>query len=305
MGQHFPVPLWEKNGTRDAFRYYLHLATGGSDHICFNNPMVGVPGIELNIWPDQWYHADTDTPDKSDPTQMRRTAFIGAAMALAAVDCTDETLVGLLQVVSDYGYERVGKRELPQALKLVEKATVKNLQSTVEKGVHLIRMATGRESEAIESIREIFSGSAQSVEMLEGKLKQWSAYQDKLVTQILDYGQIVSSHLNIDPPWLPKLTPEELAYEGIIPSIHADLRGKEFNLERSKTYRDYVKNYPDTVKRLGLNRIQKRSILNFINGKRSILKIRGCVQGDTRQDLKLDRLVRYLDILKGMGWITY
>ena len=71
-GQYFPRPMVEKNGSNDAFRFFVHRATGGSDHICFNNPSVGVPGIELFTWPDQWYHADADTPDKSDPTQMKR-----------------------------------------------------------------------------------------------------------------------------------------------------------------------------------------------------------------------------------------
>ncbi len=95
-GQYLPRPLWEKNGSLDAFRYFTHAATGGSDHVCFNNASVRIPGIELFTWPDQWYHADTDTPDKSDPTQMKRIAFIGAATAWAAANCGDEVLEGLL-----------------------------------------------------------------------------------------------------------------------------------------------------------------------------------------------------------------
>jgi len=83
-GQNFPKPMVEKNGSDDAFRFFIHRATGGSDHICFNNPSVAVPGVEFFTWPDQWYHADADTPDKSDPTQMKRVAFIGAAAGWAA-----------------------------------------------------------------------------------------------------------------------------------------------------------------------------------------------------------------------------
>ncbi len=93
-GQYFPDPIWEKNGSRDAFRYFVHEATGGSDHIVFNNPSVGVPGIEFFTWPDQWYHADTDTPDKGDPTEMRRVAFLGAATAWASVNLTDQNASG-------------------------------------------------------------------------------------------------------------------------------------------------------------------------------------------------------------------
>ena len=69
MGQNFPKPMWEKNGSRDAFRYFVHAATGGSDHVCFNNPSVAVPGIELFTWPDQWYHATRTR--RTNPTRPR------------------------------------------------------------------------------------------------------------------------------------------------------------------------------------------------------------------------------------------
>ncbi len=149
-GQIFPMPIWEKNGSRDAFRYSMHLATGGSDHICFNNPLVAVPGVEFNVWPDQWYHADTDTPDKSDPTQMKRVAFIGAACAWAAANCTDEVLKPLVDAVSDYGYRRVGEREIPQALKLVDKTKAETLKGDVWKALNLAGFAVEREIGALD-----------------------------------------------------------------------------------------------------------------------------------------------------------
>ena len=121
-GQYFPVPMWEKNGSRDAFRFFIHEATGGSDHIVFNNASVGVPGIEFFTWPDQWYHADTDTPDKGDPTEMRRVAFIGATTAWASAHLTDEMLPDLLNAVSDFGYNRVAERGIPKAMEVLENA---------------------------------------------------------------------------------------------------------------------------------------------------------------------------------------
>ncbi|TFH57827.1 MAG: M28 family peptidase, partial [Gemmatimonadales bacterium] len=45
--QYYPRPLWEKNGTRDAFRFYTHETTGQSDHEVFNSPSVAVPGIHF------------------------------------------------------------------------------------------------------------------------------------------------------------------------------------------------------------------------------------------------------------------
>jgi hypothetical protein len=39
----------------------------------------GIPAIYLHDWPDRYIHTTWDTPDKIDPTKLRRAAFIGAA----------------------------------------------------------------------------------------------------------------------------------------------------------------------------------------------------------------------------------
>ncbi|MCX6574848.1 MAG: M28 family peptidase, partial [Candidatus Aminicenantes bacterium] len=184
-GQYFPRPMWEKNGSKDAFRYFTHQATGGSDHVCFNNAMVAVPGIEFFTWPDQWYHTDTDTPDKADPTEMKRVAFIGAATAWAAANCTDEMLAGLLDAVASFGYARVGKRELPAAYRSINAADAKTLVAAVKRAVNLAQFACGREAEAVASIRDIYSGSSPAGQLVNNYKAQWEMYGKSLGGQIL------------------------------------------------------------------------------------------------------------------------
>ena len=304
-GQIFPKPMWEKNGSRDAFRYLIHLATGGSDHICFNNPLVAVPGVELNVWPDQWYHADTDTPDKSDPTQMKRVAFIGAACAWAAANCTDDVLKSLLDAVSDYGYKRVGERELPQALKFVDRAKAKTFQMDVWKALNLAGFAVEREIGALRSLMEICSGSDSAVQKIEDRIKQWEYYGEGLEEQILKYGTLRASQLDIEAPIKPELTDEEIQYSKVFPDFHGVVKGVEFNLERTDKYREYVKENADMVKKLKLNRYQQRPIQNFINGERSVTEIRNAVIADTGIDLPFKRLVGYLEMLKELNWVEY
>lgn len=304
-GQIFPKPMWEKNGSRDAFRYDIKLATGGSDHICFNNPMVAVPGVELNVWPDQWYHADTDTPDKSDPTQLKRVAFIGAACAWVAANCTDDVLKPLADAVSDYGYLRVGERELPQALKLVDKAKTESFQEDVEKALNLAAFAVKREIGALRSLMEICSGSDCALESIEDQIEQWKFYGEGLEGQILKYGALRASKLEVEPPIKPELSDEDVHYSKVIPDYHGDVKGVEFYLERTDRYRDYIKENQDTMKKLKINRNQQRSIQNFINGKRSIIEIRKAVLADSGRDLSFEQLVGYLDMLKELNWVEY
>jgi aminopeptidase YwaD len=93
--ERFPLPIVEKNGTRDAFRYARTEFSGGSDHAMFIETDTLVPALSLMVWPDLWYHTDKDTPDKSDPTQMKRVAFIGACSALAVSGGKEETVMRL------------------------------------------------------------------------------------------------------------------------------------------------------------------------------------------------------------------
>lgn len=76
----FPVPIVEKNGSRQPFRYILGNFMGSSDHGMIIETDSGIPAVMFSVWPDRWFHTDKDRPDKSDPTQLTRTAFIGAAV---------------------------------------------------------------------------------------------------------------------------------------------------------------------------------------------------------------------------------
>lgn len=304
-GQHFPIPMWEKNGTKDAFRFFIHRATGGSDHICFNNPFVAVPGIELFTWPDQWYHADTDTPDKSDPTQMKRVAFIGAAMAYAAAYCTDEVLGGLLDVVSAFGYERVGTRELPKAMGYIDNAKAENFEESFFKATNLCNFAMGREIDAIKSIEDVYTGSKNAKRLIGNRVEQWKLYKEGIENQILKYGRIRASQLKVKSPEKPVLDKLGKKYSNVIPSIHEEVKGKEFYVERSSRYQDYVREHPDVIKNLGINRYLTRAIQNFVNGKRSITEIRNAVIAETGRDLSFEKLVGYLDLLKKLRYVKF
>ena len=305
MGQNFPRPMWEKNGSRDAFRYFVHAATGGSDHICFNNPSVAVPGIEFFTWPDQWYHADKDTPDKSDPTEMKRIAFIGAAAAWAAANATDDILPDLLNAVSSFGYARVGKRELPAAFRKIDSAEAKTLPAAVERAVALVRFAAEREMGALAGIEEIASGSKEALTLIANRRSQWEGYRDGLAGQVWKYGTLRASQLKTALPSLASSDKPADKKGKVIPAVHPDVRGKEFSLESSDRYKKYMEKNPDALKEIKLDMGQRRALLNYVNGKRPLAVIRSYVMAETDRDLDFADLVLYMEFLKGVGWVTY
>jgi hypothetical protein len=304
-GQNFPSPMWEKNGSADAFRFFIHRATGGSDHIVFNNPSVAVPGIELFTWPDQWYHADADTPDKADPTQIRRIAFIGAATAWAAANATDEVVPGIVDATSAFGYARVAERELPRALGYVEAAEAGSLDAATARAQNLASFAVDREIGAIRSIEEIYTGSPAAKAAVGDRVQQWELYRAGIKAQILGYAKLKADRLKIKPPLEAKPGPLELKLDAVVPAMHADVKGKEFSLGSNDAYAKYMKENPDALKKLGLTPAQASQILNFVNGRRSIARIARCVSAVTGQDVPLQGVADYLALLKTLRWVTY
>ncbi len=304
-GQYFPIPMMEKNGTIDAFRFFIHIATGGSDHICFNNSSVAVPGIEFFAWPDQWYHADTDTPDKSDPTQMKRVAFIGAACAYAAAYCTDEVLPGLLDAATEFGYQRIAEREHVKALHYVGDATKENLDVQTHKALNLAQFGMEREIDVIRSIEDIFTGSPSANALLSNRIKQWEFYAGSVKSQILKYAALRANQLGASIPKEAKKRNLEKKYDKVFPAIHSDVKNQKFSLTSDEKYKEYTAASPKAIEDLKLSRTQTRALLNYVNGRRSITKIRDCIAAETESDVSLENVAAYLEILKLINWVVY
>jgi hypothetical protein len=95
-----PAPIFEKNGSEQPFRFIVSPYIGGSDHSYFVEYASHVPALSLSTWPDLVYHTDRDRPDRCDPTQLKRTAFIGAVTALAVCSGSDEVLEALIRLTT-------------------------------------------------------------------------------------------------------------------------------------------------------------------------------------------------------------
>ena len=74
--------LTDPAGTKNLFHYEMTPYDPGSDHDMFNDGMVGVPALMLGHWPDWTHHTSEDTPDKVDPTTLKRVGVLSTAAAL-------------------------------------------------------------------------------------------------------------------------------------------------------------------------------------------------------------------------------
>ena len=304
-GQYFPRPMVEKNGSRDAFRFFIHEATGGSDHIVFNNPVVGVPGIEFFTWPDQWYHADKDLPENADPTEMLRVAFIGATTAWASAHLTDVMVPELLDAVSSFGYGRLAERGLPRALEMLETQEPGSVvdEEALARALNLVASAVEREKDALRSVHQVHSGSERARALVEAEVADWTAYGQALREYVLAAGAPEGME-RADSPETGPGTTREGRYAEMIPAISPAVKGKVFYLSRYEPARQWFQEHPEALEALGLSDRATAAILDWVNGERSVATIRDRVVAWTPFDPTLDQVAGYLEILEEVGWIV-
>jgi hypothetical protein len=89
------LSVHEPRGTSGPMNYRVVPYSGGSDHYMFIDGAIRVPSVMLNNWPDPYYHSSEDTPDKIDPTSLKRAELVSAAAAwtLATMDPTEADMV--------------------------------------------------------------------------------------------------------------------------------------------------------------------------------------------------------------------
>ena len=68
-------------GSKDAFWADITPYESGSDHWIYQEGGFRIPAIYLRDHPDIYIHTTADVPDNIEPTKIKRSAFIAAAMA--------------------------------------------------------------------------------------------------------------------------------------------------------------------------------------------------------------------------------
>ena len=94
------------NGTRDPFWVIVDKHYGSSDHVVYLNN--GIASVTFTTWPDPWYHASQDTPDKLDSTQFKRVAVVGTAQMSALASADERMAARILAESLARGSERMG-----------------------------------------------------------------------------------------------------------------------------------------------------------------------------------------------------
>ncbi len=288
------LPIYAPTGTRDPFYYAIDSYDGGSDHIVFLDGGVKIPAVMLICWPDMWYHTDRDTPDKSDPTQLKRVAVLSVSSALFLSNTGEKEVMEMINLCFSKGLARIGNYKI-KAWRLLRDSEIKDIYNSYKEAWNVIKQGMEREKDVLRSINFFIRDNNLLSNILKRRINSISLMEKSLFSELEDFYNYICHKNSIKPVSL-KLTKEETEASRLIPVRTDKMRGF-FNSFR---FREFLREKEDLPKyELGPAEFEVR---NFIDGKRSILDIRNAVSAEY-YPIEIKNVVNYLKILEKAGFI--
>ena len=159
MSGAFPKRIVAPTGSEEPMYYYIGTHFGSSDHEVFNDWGVGVPGVVMNTWPDQWYHTSQDRPDKLDPTMLRRAAVITAASAYTIAAADDALAARIAGEIVSNAAARLG-HQLARGLEEMRRADKAGFEAAYKRARGYLEAAAANERATLDSVNQLVRDKA-------------------------------------------------------------------------------------------------------------------------------------------------
>jgi hypothetical protein len=256
-------PIVSRFGTREQYGAQIVPYFGNTDHHAFNDAAIGVPGITLTNWPDEYIHSSDDDLWQMDATQLARNAFIIGATAeyLANVD-TDGAAVLAAQV---HASARRGLAEaFARASEMLSVAAPAERTAAYQDGISLIEQSAQRLERTLDSVR-VFGPSAGVAAQIEAFKKGLAQAAGSL------YGALAENYralAGVAPP-VAQLSAEERSMSAKVPELAvapAQVRERRGEIRGN----------------FGLHGLMAFEVMNFVDGRRSYLDIYRAVKAEAQ-----------------------
>ncbi len=298
-----------QTGNNAPFNYRLVPFISASDHIVFLD--ADIPAMQFNHWPDNFYHSSGDVAERTDPTEMKRTGFIGASSFYYLATAGADEAMDLAWEVSANGemwMAEVGR----QAVRLLDvegdllyekyKAAHNKVYGAFQRGRGGLASVLDLSDET--EVRELVAALTENLEAARDLqyLKLERIYRDR------------AANLGITPRAL-RMTEREEELDSLIPR---------------KRYNFYTEEYREAASRLrqflpgGMNlpRLASTEINWFVDGSRSIAEIWRLVRAEygnvttssdpwkfayvltpDTPDVELEDVAAYIDAMEQAGLV--
>jgi len=249
-----------QTGNNSPFNYRLVPFISSSDHIVFMD--AGIPAMQFNHWPDNFYHSSGDVAERTDPTEMKRTGFIGAtSFYYLAVAGTDEAM--------DLSWEAAANGEKWMAEVARQSARLMNvgaddLHDRYAAAHNKVYGAFERGRGSVASVTDLSNGA--EVTSLVGALTETlETARDGQYQKLEGVYEARARALGVRPRSLDE-TDLEQEYDDVVPRKLFNFYTDEYR-EASSQYRQFL---PQGIRLPGL---ASTEVNWFINGERSISEI--------------------------------
>jgi hypothetical protein len=294
-GKEAYLPIWSPTGSRDPFYYIIDPYSGGSDHVVFVGSGLGIPAVMMIVWPDQWYHTSRDTVDKSDPTQFKRVAVIGAASAIVMAGGDPAVIERLILEVAMRGYERIGQAKARTLARLLA-ADKDRLADAYREADNAVDQAIVRQEDILNSVRFFIRNDA----ALDGLLKiQVKAIDDLRGPADQELAKIYQDRCRKEgiPPVKLALAEGEIRLGKLVP-VRTDKMKVAFDSQDFAAKRREAKDLP-AYQIGGAETILR----NMLDGKRSVLDLRNAAAAEV-PGVTLENVENWVKTLEKLGYVT-
>jgi hypothetical protein len=263
--------LRSTNGTDHPFVWNRVPFSGGSDHYLFNDGALRVPSVMFNHG-DTFHHTSLDTPDKVDPSELRRVCALGLAAVhyLAVAGRTEAE--DIARLIARNGAGRLAAEASDAIEAVIGAADADALFQSYSQALNVIGHSLVREKQAVASTAVFIQDKTYAA-----RAAVWTAPLDALA---LSYKSSAARAFEAAcagrkiKPAAQKLSSEELSWSKVIP-----VRSPEFVCPLQPDY--LVEKLGDGVlAKIKLRGYAAYEAINFADGRRSVLDITRAVAAE-------------------------
>ena len=302
-GGFFKIPnrIVAPTGADEPFYYSIETHYGASDHMVFNDWGVQVPGIMMIAWPDQWYHTSGDRVDKSDPTQMKRIAIIGAAGAYTIASAADDMAIKIASETASNGTRRLGHQFVIGLERLNNATAAGDLEPAYKWARAHIEGSILAEKTTLETILQLAEDRDRVGSYVKEMQETIDAIGDAHLKALETHMKAVATRLNTHPVRI-RLSDLERRASRMVPRQTARVKENGYG-----GYRQYLNQVPDEERER--YPYSRREIANtgeiqlLINGSYSVLDIKKMLDAQYRTTSDLQAIINFIEILKLAGLV--
>jgi len=288
-------------GSEEPMYYYIGTHFGSSDHEVFNDWGVGIPGVVMNTWPDQWYHTSEDRPDKIDPTQMKRAVIITAAAAYTIASADDASAGRIAAEIVSNASARIG-HQLARGLEEMRRADSAAFPATFKRGRGYIEASARNERATVGSVLQLAAdkaGFGRYLAELQASVTGLEAAHLRTMDQAM---RRQAAALGLKPVDI-KLSEAEKKAAALIPRPLPKIKDGGFQ--------GYQAAIQEARKTLGTSTSDRAAGRNsseiqlLCDGKNSALDIKKMLDAQFRQETPLETVVGFLEVFKKAGLVAF